>query len=320
MNRSLAQWLAGNPVGAVLLTGLLGLLPLLGVGVAFFLPGAVPALIVLVRGERQGVIVAVGASLLLAAAMLLFGRPMPVGFIYSAWVLGPPLLLAILLRRTDSLSLCLQVATLVGAVLLVALHVSFGDPQQFWAPFVRDLAQEMKTRGLPMDLEKDGLADTLARTLWGWVAVLTMTLAMCALFLARWWQSLPEHAGSFGAEFRQVRLGRVLGVAAALIIGASLFTQQALVDDIGRLFLGALVLVGLAAAHRAVVAGQAGGGVVVGYVRAAGARRAVRGGRARSVGIRGQLAALAAARAKRGDVSGPVYGLSRLFSDVQSNI
>ena len=62
-----------------------------------------------------------------------------------------------------------------------------------------------------MDLEKDGLADTLARTLWGWVAVLTMTLAMCALFLARWWQSLPEHAGSFGAEFRQIRLGRVLG-------------------------------------------------------------------------------------------------------------
>ncbi len=258
MNRSLAQWLAGNPVGAVLTTGLLGLLPLLGIGVAFFLPGAVPALIVLVRGERQGVIVALGASLLLAAAMLMFGRPMPVGFIYSAWVLGPPLLLAILLRRSDSLSLCLQVAALVGAVLLVVLHGSFGDPHQFWAPFVRDLAQEMKTRGLPMDLEKDGLADTLARTLWGWVAVLTMTLAMSALFLARWWQSLPEGAGAFGAEFRQIRLGRVLGFVAAVVIGASLFTQWALVDDIGRLLLGSLVIVGLAAVHRAVAEGKLG--------------------------------------------------------------
>lgn len=252
MNRSLAQWLAGNPVGAVVATGLLGLLPLLGVGVLFFLPGAVPALIVLVRGERQGVIVAFGASLLLAAAMLVFGRPMPVGFIYSAWVLGPPLLLAVLLRRTESLSLCLQVATLVGAVLLVVLHGSLGDPQQFWAPFVRDLAQQVKSSGLGVDLEKDGLADTLARTLWGWVAVLTMTLAMCALFMARWWQSLPERAGEFGAEFRQIRLGRVLGLAALVVIGASLFTQQALVDDIGRLFLGALVIVGLAAVHRAV--------------------------------------------------------------------
>ena len=258
MNRSLAQWLAGNPVGAVVATGLLGLLPLLGVGVLFFLPGAVPALIVLVRGERQGVIVALGASLLLAAAMLAFGRPMPVGFIYSAWVLGPPLLLAVLLRRTESLSLCLQVATLVGAVLLVVLHVSLGDPQQFWAPFVRDLAQQVKSSGLGVDLEKDGLADTLARTLWGWVAVLTMTLAMCALFMARWWQSLPERAGEFGAEFRQIRLGRALGLAALVVIGVSLFTQQALVDDIGRLFLGALVIVGLAAVHRAVAEDKLG--------------------------------------------------------------
>ena len=48
------------------------------------------------------------------------------------------------------------------------------------------------------------------------------------------------------------------GIAAALIIGASLFTQQALVDDIGRLFLGALVIVGLAAAHRRVAEGKLG--------------------------------------------------------------
>ena len=258
MNRSLAQWLAGNPVGAVLVTGLLGLLPLLGLGIAAFLPGAVPALIVLVRGERQGTIVALGASLALAAVFLMFGRPLWMGFVYSAWVLGPPLLLAILLARMGSMSLCLQVTTLVGTVLLVALHGSLGDPQQFWAPFVRDLAQQVKSSGLGVDLEKDGLADTLARTLWGWVAVLTMTLAMCALFMARWWQSLPERAGEFGAEFRQIRLGRVLGLAALVVIGASLFTQQALVDDIGRLFLGALVIVGLAAVHRAVAEDKLG--------------------------------------------------------------
>jgi hypothetical protein len=258
MNRSLAQWLAGNPVGAVMVTALLGLLPLLGAGMAFFLPGAVPALLVLVRGVRAGAIVAAGASLLLAAAMLMFGRPITVGFIYSTWVLGPPLLLAVLLQRSESLSLCLQVATLAGAALLVVLHGTLGDPQQFWAPFVRDLAHEMKARGVPMDLEKDGLADTLARTLWGWVAVLTMLLAMCALFLARWWQSLPERAGSFGAEFQQLRLGRALGLVAAVVIGVSLFTQQALVDDVGRLLLGALVIVGLAATHRAVAQGRLG--------------------------------------------------------------
>jgi len=258
MNRSLAQWLADNPGSAVLVTALLGTLPLLGLGFAFFLPGAVPALLALVRGPRIGVAVALGATGLLAASMLLFGRPMAVGLIYATWVLGPPLALSWLLERTGSLSLCLQVATLLGTVLLVVLHATFGDPEQFWAPFVRDLAQEMQKHGLPKDMLDEGIAATLARTLWGWVAVLTMLLAMCALFLARWWQSLPEQAGRFGAEFRQVRLGRVLGAAAAVIVAWSLMKDQLLVDDISRLFLGSLVIVGLAVLHRAVAMGKLG--------------------------------------------------------------
>jgi hypothetical protein len=258
MNRTLAQWLVDNPGPAVAITALVGMLPLLGMGFAFFLPGAVPALLMLVRGPRIGTSVAVAAAVLLAATMPLFSRPIGVGLVYAAWVLGPPLALAWLLGRTGSLTLCLQVATLVGTALLVVLHVSFGDPEQFWAPFVRDFAQEMKKHGLPENLFDEDFASTLARTLWGWVAVLTMLLAMCALFLARWWQSLPEQAGRFGAEFRQVRLGKALGVVAAVMIAWSAFTKQPLVDDIGRLFLGALVIVGLAVLHRAVATGRLG--------------------------------------------------------------
>ena len=260
MNRTFASSLAANPAAAVFLTGLLGLLPLFGLGFAFFLPGAVPALVVLMRGPRLGVMVAAGASVLLAAAMWMIGRPVPVGLVYSLWVLGPPLALAVLLARSGSLALCLQVAVLAGLVMVVLLHVSLGDPEQFWAPFVRDLAQEMQRRGLALDLEEDGLIETLARTLWGWVTVLTVLLAMCALFLARWWQSRASQAGRFGAEFRQLRLGVVLGTAAAVAIVASLLSERPLVDDLARLFLGALMIVGLAAAHRFKSDGRLGTG------------------------------------------------------------
>jgi hypothetical protein len=256
MNRTFASWIAANPGAAVLLTGLFGLLPLFGLGFAFFLPGAVPALVVLARGPREGVMVAAGASLLLALAMWMIGRPIPVGFIYSFWVLGPPLALAVLLGRSGSLALCLQVAVLAGVVMVVLLHATLGDPERFWAPFVRDLAQEMQRRGLPMDLEEDGLIETLARTLWGWVTMLTVLLAMCALFLARWWQTRAEQAGRFGAEFQQLRLGIVLGVAAAVAILASLLLDRPLVADLARLFLGALMIVGLAAAHRSKATGR----------------------------------------------------------------
>jgi hypothetical protein len=259
MNRSLASWLADNPGGAVLVTGLLGLLPLFGLGFAFFLPGAVPALVVLVRGPRLGLAIAVGATVLLTFVMWMVGRPVPVGLIYSAWVLGPPLLLATLLARTGSLTLCLQLAVLAGVVMLVLLHQTLGDPEKFWAPFVRDLAHEMQRRGLPMDLEKEGLVESLARTLWGWVTALTMLLAMCALFLARWWQWHQERPGHFGAEFQQLRLGLALGMVGAALIAASIWSDQPLLADLVRIFLGALMLVGLAAAHRYKAAGRLAG-------------------------------------------------------------
>jgi len=261
MNRSFASWLTQSPGGAVFATGLLGLLPLFGLGFAFFLPGAVPALVSLVRGPRLGMAVALGATVLLTLAMWTIGRPVPVGLIYSAWVLGPPLALAAVLSRTGSLSMCLQLAVLGGVVLLVLLHVTLGDPAKFWAPFVRDLAEEMQKRGLPMDMEKDGLAEMLARTLWGWVTALTILLAMSAIFLARWWQTRlqPQDAGRFGSEFQQLRLGVALGAAGGVLICASLFTDQVLVDDVERIFLGALMLVGLAAAHRYKAAGRLNG-------------------------------------------------------------
>lgn len=258
-NRSFASWIVDRPGQAVLVTGLFGLLPLLGLGFAFFLPGAVPALVVLMRGPRAGAMVAAGAALLLAIAVWFVGRPLPAGLVYALWVLGPPLALAVLFRRSESLSLSLQVAVLAGAVMLVVLHLTLGDPEQFWAPLVRDLAAELQRRGLPMDLEQDQFVETLARTLWGWVTVLTVLLAMCALFLARWWQSRTGQPGRFGAEFQQLRLGVVLGAAAAVAIGASLLTERALIDDLARLFLGALMIVGLAAAHRFKASGRLGG-------------------------------------------------------------
>ena len=247
MNRSIANWLATNPGGAVLATGLLGLLPFFGVGFFFFLPGAVPALLALARGPREGAMVAAAAAALLAIAIWFIGRSVPVGLIYASWVLGPPLALAWALRRSGSLSLCLQLAVLGGIVMLAVLHAALGDPTRFWSPVVRQLAQEMQQRGLSID---DAFVEALARSLWGWVTVLTLLLGMCGVFLARWWQRLTVEPGSFGAEFRQIRLGRALGIVAAGAMLVSLLTEHPFADDLARFLLSALALVGVAAAHR----------------------------------------------------------------------
>jgi hypothetical protein len=228
-------------------TGLLGMLPFFGVGFFFFLPGAVPALFALARGPRAGAVIAAGATALLALAIWSIGRPVPVGLVYAFWVLGPPLALAWVLKRSGSLALALQIAVLGGMLMLVVLHATLGDPTQFWLPVVRQLAGEMEQRGLALG---DALIEALARSLWGWVTVLTLLLGMGAVFLARWWQRLALEAGSFGAEFQQIRLGRVLGSLAAVAVIASFVTDQPLVDDLARFLVSALALVGVAAAHR----------------------------------------------------------------------
>jgi hypothetical protein len=247
MNRSIANWLATNPGGAMVATGVLGMLPFFGVSFFFFLPGAVPALFALARGPRAGAAIAAGAAVLLALAIWSIGRPVPVGLVYACWVLGPPLALAWVLKRSGSLALCLQIAVLAGLLMLVVLHVTLGDPTQFWLPVVRQLAREMQSHGLTLG---DALIESLARSLWGWVTVLTLLLGMGAVFLARWWQRLALEAGSFGAEFRQIRLGRVLGSLAAVAVVVSFVSHQPLADDVARFLVCALALVGIATAHR----------------------------------------------------------------------
>ena len=71
-------------------------------GLCFFLPGAVPALLALARGPRHGIAIVAAAATrcCLRVDPGSSARAVPVGVIYAAWVLGPPLLLAWVLRRT----------------------------------------------------------------------------------------------------------------------------------------------------------------------------------------------------------------------------
>jgi hypothetical protein len=247
LNTSVARWLAGNPGGAILVTALLALLP----GLAFLLPGALLAFVTLQRGPRVGAMVAIGAAMLLAAlSVWSLDRPLAQDLLYPVSVLGPPLVLAVVLGRSQSLSLCLQIGVLLGIGVIVVLHASSGDPAAFWQPFRREFEQTMQQHAMPKTPEFDALLDTLGRRLWGWIAAQGLVLAMCAVFLGRKWQASQVQPGSFGAEFRTLRLGLALGAVSAVFIGLSIWLDNAVVDEIAIVFFAALLLVGLAAAHR----------------------------------------------------------------------
>ncbi|HEX9207687.1 MAG TPA: hypothetical protein VF851_05580 [Steroidobacteraceae bacterium] len=193
MNRSLAQWLADNPGGAVAAAGFLAVLPFFGFGLVFFLIGAVPAYLVLARGPRVGFLVGLGTALITAATAAAIGRSPVFGLLYSAWVLVPPIALSVLLARTGSLSMCLQVATLIAVAMLVGMHVLLGQPEKFFSPFIQDLAQQFQSQGVPQE-DANNILSTMAKTLWGSIAVVAMLGAVLSVFVARWMQAFAESA------------------------------------------------------------------------------------------------------------------------------
>jgi hypothetical protein len=232
----------------------LALLP----GVNMLLPGAVVAFVLLQRGPRIGAIVALGAAVLIAGLGLMSPEArLPQVLVFPGTVLGPSLVLAAVLARSQSLSLCLQVGALLAIAAILVLHASFGDPAIFSQPLVDAFGKSFEKYMADHDVQHTADFDALLNTvrvlgsrLWGWTAAQGYLLGLCAVFLARKWQAGQEQPGAFGAEFRSLRLGLALGVVAAIFIALSIWLDNTIVDEIAIVFLAALLLIGLAAAHR----------------------------------------------------------------------
>jgi hypothetical protein len=247
LNRSVARWLAENPVGAMFVTAALALLP----GLALLLPGALVVFVTLQRGPRIGGIVALGATVLLAALGLWSPNgKLPDVLVLPGALLGPPLLLAVVLARSQSLSLCLQIGVLLAIATILVLHAAHVDPEPFWQPLRRVLEEFMTQAGVASSAESKAVLDVIGRRYWGWLVGHWLLLAMCAVFLGRKWQANEVEPGGFGAEFRMLRLGLALGSAAAVFIGLAIWLGNDLIYEIAIVFFVALLLIGLAAAHR----------------------------------------------------------------------
>lgn len=237
MNRTLAQWLAANPGGAVASAGFLAVLPFFGFGLVFFMIGAIPAFLVLTRGPRVGLLVGLGTALITAGTAAAIGRSPLFGVLYSAWVLVPPLALSVLLARTGSLSMCLQVATLIAVAMLVGMHLLMGPPEKFFSPFIQDLARQFQSQGVPQE-DADNILSTLAKTLWGSIAVVAMLGAVLSVFVARWMQAFTE-----SLERPTVDPVTALAVGLLLVVAVGAGMERSIAMEIMKNIMVVVVLV-----------------------------------------------------------------------------
>lgn len=263
MHRAIAGWLTERPGRAIAASAAFGVLWRFMLPLSAILAGAVPVLVTLRSNPRFGVAM---ASL---AALLAWGlSPLPLPGIWSplaiAWVMLGPVLLALLLRSTGSLNLCYQLAVIAAAFGLVIVHAVLDDPPALWIGMLNDLVRSMAAAGLRLEGDPDLLVRTWARTMWGTLAAVMMAMMLGALLLGRWWQSLLESPGAFGAEYRELRLGRVLGIAATVLLIAAMVSDSPLLASVAWVVFAALAFQGLAAAHRS----KARGGLNRGWLAA----------------------------------------------------
>jgi hypothetical protein len=125
-----------------------------------------------------------------------------------------------------------------------------------WREQIQLVWTSMAKAGLQIEGDRDMIIDAWSRTMWGALAALALATVFGAVLLGRWWQSLLDTPGSFGVEYRQLRLGRALGVATTVLFIVALLTDSALVASLAWVAFAALAFQGLAAAHRSKAVGR----------------------------------------------------------------
>lgn len=218
---------------------------------------------VLRGGLRDGLLVTGGATLVIAVVQGITQGPMQLALMNALIVWLPAVGLAVLLLRTRSLSLCLQLVTVLGMAAVGVFWLATGDPASWWQPIIAETYVPIMLELNPA-LDGDLLAQSLARLMTGAVvAGLLMTLFI-GLLAGRWLQAVLDRPGAFAEEFRLLKQGRVVGILAALVFVAAGILAYPILQNLVMVLVAAFLLQGLALAHWLVKSRSMSGGWLVG--------------------------------------------------------
>lgn len=247
MQRAFAAWISEQPWRAAIIAACFGVLSPQGVTPFAIVAAAAPTLIALRGDERQALGIALTGTAAAATSLILGGYVWYLAACFAVAVFIVPLLLGVVLRRTGSLPLVFQLTVLGVFVVLGGIYVFAERPTQLWEQLLSEAGAALQQAGVEFD---PNFMAGLARTMWGTYLALWLMSTLCALFLARWWQTLLAVPGSFGAEFRELRLGKALGLVSIAVIGVATLANVAFFDALAWIAITALAFQGLAAAHR----------------------------------------------------------------------
>ena len=221
---SLARFILKGYSQAALVAASMAMLGLLLPPVAW-LSGAAVALVTLVNGHRNGLLVTAiaGIGTAVLSGLILSIPELAIYYVLLVWL--PVVMVAVVLRQTVSLVLCLQLIAGVSLLGIMVLYVFFPDFGEIWRSSLNMMADDLiaNSNGTLDKEQLQLIIDQVVSLLPGFFASSFMIGTMLSLYMARWWQAVIYNPGGFGKEFRAINLGKATAlIALAIAITASL--------------------------------------------------------------------------------------------------
>jgi len=245
-----------GPVQAMLVTAALAITSLVPIlGMVSVLSGAAVALATLRHGARQGMIVILGASVLVGICMyFVFGTVM-VTSVFTIMLWLPLWGLALVLRSTASWDKLLDVTALIGVIGAALFYLALPDPATFWhdvmSQALKMMAEQSGAELMPIEHQ----IDTLAEWMTGLLASGMVISYISSIAVARWWQAMLYNPGGFKQEFQALRLSRNAAYALMVVVvltALDLGSVSAWASDAVMIAFAVYGVVGIAIAHAVV--------------------------------------------------------------------
>jgi len=200
---ALATWLAAQRLRRIVLIAGLFPLPVLGLFSA-----ATVVMTAQLNGPREA-LEDCGLALLLLCGIAWF-TGMEVSLLAASAAVSWLVWITLGSLGRGSLTLAMQAAVMMALLGLVVLLVVVDDPVAYWSAVLDAVYQDLETQGILV--EADPLAQ--AKLMSGLVLAGSLIGSMLALFLGSAWASAVRN-GAYATQFRELRLGYVIGGLAA---------------------------------------------------------------------------------------------------------
>lgn len=243
--QALAAWLVARPQNAVIALAATLLLPLLQM-----VSGVIMVLLVLKQGVRLAVIEAAAAGAILASVALVTGSPLIqiLAATLSTWV--PAIMLGLVLQRTRSLALTLQVSVLVAALAVLGFYVVIDDMVAYWDPVMTVLLEWTGENNLQEQARLMKAEPVMTANMLTMAIVLSSWMLYTVYLVFGYWlyKLIPGKSGDYG-RFSDLSFGRVIALIMAVVSLLAFVTGAAWLQSVAFVLFAVFWLQGLAVVH-----------------------------------------------------------------------